>query len=91
MNLSHGRQQYGRVPQKKLGSSFLSVTLTSAHKKTWSFIDVVQPLDMLSKFWKMFPPKMLLARVSYTSFQIQMSSGKMLHKRNFMRTLILTN
>jgi len=33
----------------------------------------------------MFPPKMCFAHISYTSFQIQMSSGKMLHKRNFMR------
>jgi len=32
----------------------------------------------------MFLPKKLLAHISYMSFQIQMSSGKMLHKKNFM-------
>jgi len=41
----------------------------SAHKKTWN-----APV--------MFLTKKILAHISYTSFQIQMSSGKMLHKRN---------
>jgi len=31
----------------------------------------------------MFPPKMLFAHVSYTSFQIQTRCGKMLHKKKF--------
>jgi|SRR6218665_75875 len=35
--------------------------------------------------------KILFARFSYSSFQIQMSSGKMLHQRNIMRTQPLTN
>jgi len=39
----------------------------------------------------MSPPKSFFAHISYTSFQIQMSSGKMLHKRNFMRTLTVQN
>src|SRR6218665_268441 len=39
----------------------------------------------------MLPPKMCFAHTSkaYTSFQIQMSSCKMLHKRNYMRTQTL--
>jgi len=37
----------------------------------------------------MFTPKMSFAHISYTSFQIQMSSSKMLHKRNCMRTQTL--
>src|SRR6218665_413858 len=32
------------------------------------------------------PSKNGFVHISYTSFQIQMSSGKMLHKRSFMRT-----
>jgi len=39
----------------------------------------------------MFPPIMFFAHISNTSFQMQMSSSKMLHKRNFMRTLTLKN
>ena len=34
----------------------------------------------------MFRPKMPFAHISYMSFQMQMRSGKMLHKRNFMCT-----
>src|SRR6218665_2916207 len=37
------------------------------------------------------PSKNAFAHVSYTSFKIQMSSGKMLHKRSFMRRQTLTN
>ena len=33
--------------------------------------------------------KNVFAHISYMSFRIQMSSGKMLQKRNFMRTLAL--
>jgi len=39
----------------------------------------------------MFLPKMYFAHISYMSFQIQMSSGKMLHNRNFMCTQTLKN
>jgi len=35
----------------------------------------------------MFPPKMFFAHISYTSFKIQMSSGK----RNFLHTQTLKN
>src|SRR6218665_1025861 len=35
------------------------------------------------------PTKNVFANISYTSFQVQMSSGKMLHKINFMCTQIL--
>src|SRR6218665_2928575 len=45
---------------------------TSAHRKTWSG----NKCSFL----------MCLHIISYTSFRIQMSPGKMLHKRNFMRT-----
>ena len=34
----------------------------------------------------MVPSKNVFAHILYVSFQIQMSSGKMLHKRNFMHT-----
>jgi len=40
----------------------------------------------------MIPPKLCFAHISYstyTSFQIQVNSGKMLHKRNLMRTQTL--
>ena len=37
------------------------------------------------------PSKNVFAHISYTSFQIQMSSGKMLHKRNFMHIQTLKN
>ena len=37
------------------------------------------------------PSRNVFAHISYTSVQIQMSSGKMLHKRNFMRTQTLKN
>ena len=37
----------------------------------------------------MFPPKMFFADISYMSFHIQMSSGKMLHKRNVLHTRTL--
>ena len=37
----------------------------------------------------MFLPKVCFAHISYTSFRIQLSSCKMLHKRNFMRTQTL--
>jgi len=37
----------------------------------------------------MFPLNMSFAHISYTLFQIQMSSGKMLHKRNFTCTKTL--
>jgi len=39
----------------------------------------------------MFPPNIIFAHISYTSFQIQTSSGKILHRRNFMRTQTLKN
>ena len=45
---------------------------TSAHKKFLAHIN--------------FPFKNVFAHISYTSFQIHMSPGKMLHKSNFMRT-----
>jgi len=38
----------------------------------------------------MFLPK-VFARISYRSFQIKTSPGKVLHKRNFMRTQTLKN
>ena len=50
----------------------------SAHKKTWSAHKFV-----LRKFF--------FTHISKTSFQIQMHSGKMLHKRNFMHTQYLKN
>jgi len=50
---------------------------TSAHKKTWS--------THKYSFQKCFAP------ISYTSFQIQTSSGEMLHKRNVMHTQTLEN
>jgi len=37
------------------------------------------------------PSKNGFAHILYTSVQIQISSGKMLHKRNFMRTQTLEN
>ena len=37
------------------------------------------------------PFKTVVNIISYTSFQIQMSPGKMRHKRNYMRTQTLTN
>ena len=46
---------------------------TSAHKETWS--------AHKCSFQKCF------AHISYMSSQIQMSSGKVLHNRNFMRRL----
>ena len=48
---------------------------TSPHKKTWSAHKC-----SLRKYF---------ALISYTSFQIQMSSAKMLHKRNYMCTQTL--
>jgi len=39
----------------------------------------------------MFLEKNVLNIISYTSFQIQMSAGKMLHKGNFMPTQTLKN
>src|SRR6218665_58610 len=39
----------------------------------------------------MLPPKLFLAYISYTSFQIQISTGEMLHRRNFMPTQTLKN
>src|SRR6218665_3543068 len=43
---------------------------TSAHAKIWSSHNV--------------PSKNVFAHISYTSFQIQMSSGKVLHRRNLI-------
>ena len=37
------------------------------------------------------PSKNLFAHISYMVFQIHMILGKMLHKRNFMRTQTLKN
>jgi len=39
----------------------------------------------------MFLPKNVFAGISLTQFQIHVSSGKMLHKRNLMCTQTLTN
>jgi len=50
----------------------------SAQNKTWSTHKC-----LLKKFF--------FHIYHYTSFQIQMSSHKMLHKRNFMRTQTLRN
>src|SRR6218665_3359208 len=50
---------------------------TSAHKKTWSAHNC--------------PFLKCLHIISYTSFHKQMSPGKMLHKRNFMRTETFKN
>jgi len=52
----------------------------SAHKKT--YLECTQ----------IFPPKRFFAHIhTYLSFQIQTSSGKILHKINFMHTQILKN
>jgi len=37
------------------------------------------------------PSKDVFAYISYMSFQVQMSPGKMLHKGNFMHIQTLTN
>src|SRR6218665_877494 len=37
------------------------------------------------------PSENVFAHISYTSFQIQMSPGKMLHKRNFTHTQAFKN
>jgi len=50
---------------------------TSAHEKTWSAHKC---------FFQKSSSHII---ISYTSFQIQISSGKMLHKRNFLRTQTL--
>jgi len=39
----------------------------------------------------MLPTKLFLAQISYTSFQIQISTGEMFHRRNFMHTQTLKN
>jgi len=57
---------------------------TSAHKKTWSAHKCAH-INVKGH------PKMFSAYISYMSFQIQLSSGKMLHKRNFMHMETLKN